>query len=97
MREHYRRWIHDWESRMTSRDNNRVIRPFEWGLDWTTRWPGIERFPVPSDEGDRAAMVQYLAAVNDHLVENSDEFFAYQHADGLPHRTSQGRTLPHRQ
>ena len=33
MKEHYRRWMHDWEARMTSRDNNRVVRPFEWGLE----------------------------------------------------------------
>ena len=43
MKDHYRRWIHDWEARMTSRDNNRVVRPFEWGLDWTTRWQNGRR------------------------------------------------------
>ena len=36
MRERYRRWIYDWESRMTSRDNNRIVRPFEWGVEWMT-------------------------------------------------------------
>ena len=77
MKEHYRRWIHDWEARMTSRDNNRVVRPFEWGLDWTTRWPGIERFTVPRDATDKDPMLRYMSAVNDHLVENSDDFFGY--------------------
>jgi len=78
MREHYRRWMHNWESRMTSRDNNRIVRPFEWGLEWTRNWPGIDGLEVPQDEGDRDAMVRYMSAVNDHLAENSDEFFAYQ-------------------
>ncbi len=62
---------------MTSRDNNRVVRPFDWGLDWTTRWPGIERFAVPQDQSDRDAMLAYIVALNNHLAENSDEFFAY--------------------
>ena len=62
---------------MTSRDNNRVVRPFEWGLDWTTHWPGIEHFAAPQDQSDTPAMLRYFAEVNDHLVENSDEFFRY--------------------
>ncbi len=77
MRESYRRWIYNWESRLTSRDNNRIVRPFEWGLEWTTRWPGVEQLALPRDQGDREAMVEYMAAVNDRLVQNSDEFFAY--------------------
>src|SRR5215469_16454581 len=78
MRERYRRWIHDWESRMTSRDNNRVVRPFEWGADWTTQWPGVGRVAVPQDQTDHAAMVEYFGAVNEQLIHNSDEFFAYK-------------------
>ncbi len=66
---------------MTSRDSNRVVRPFEWGLDWTRDWPGIDRLPVPPDQDDREAMIAYMAAVNDHLSENSDEFFAYRKPD----------------
>ncbi|HSY12565.1 MAG TPA: alpha/beta hydrolase family protein [Verrucomicrobiae bacterium] len=77
MREHYRRWMHNWEARMTSRDNNRVVRPFEWGLDWTRNWPGIDSFPAPDDPGDQRAMIEYMSAVNDHLAQNSDEFFRY--------------------
>jgi hypothetical protein len=78
MRERYRRWMYEWESRMTTRDNNRVVRPFEWGLDWTTNWPGIERLAAPRQHDDRQAMVEYMAAVNDHIVENSDQFFTYR-------------------
>jgi hypothetical protein len=78
MRERYRRWIHDWESRLTSRDNNRVVRPFEWGLEWIRNWPGIDRIPAPSATKDRAAVLDYLGTVNDDLVQHSDEFFAYR-------------------
>lgn len=77
MRESYRRWIYNWESRLTSRDNNRIVRPFEWGLEWTARWPGLAHLTPPRDQDDREAMVEYMAAVNDRLIQNSDEFFAY--------------------
>lgn len=30
----YGRLIHRWEYRLHARDSNRVVRPFEWGLDW---------------------------------------------------------------
>jgi len=30
----YARWIDRWERRLASRDTNRIVRPFEWGLDW---------------------------------------------------------------
>jgi hypothetical protein len=78
MRERYRRWMHDWESRMTSRDNNRVVRPFEWGLEWANGWPVPENLRPPQDQADRAAMLGYWSAVNDHLIANSDQFYAYK-------------------
>ena len=62
---------------MTSRDNNRVVRPFEWGQEWTQSWPGIDHLAAPADGMGKDAMLRYMAAVNDHLVENSDEFFHY--------------------
>ena len=39
MRERYRRWMHEREVRMTSRDNNRVVRPFEWGRNGRAAGP----------------------------------------------------------
>jgi len=78
MKERYRRWMHNWESRMTSRDNNRVVRPFEWGLEWTANWPGIASLGKAPDPSNHDATVEYMSAVNDRLSANSDEFFAYE-------------------
>jgi dienelactone hydrolase len=78
MRERYRRWMHDWEARMTSRDNNRVVRPFGWGSEWAGRWPTLENFPPPQEERDKAAMLAYWTAANDHVVANSDQFYGYK-------------------
>jgi len=77
MRERYRRWIYNWESRLTLRDSNRVVRPFEWGLDWTTNWPGVERLAPPSDPADKPAILRYLAVLNEQIVAHSDEFYRY--------------------
>ena len=70
--------MYDWESRMTSRDNNRVVRPFEWGLEWANQWPTLENVHPPQDHTDKAAMMEYWTAVNQHAIANSDEFFAYK-------------------
>ena len=34
MRQLYRRWMIRWETALTTRDENRVVRPMEWGFDW---------------------------------------------------------------
>ena len=41
IRSRYARWMNDWEYRLETRDSNRVVRPFEWGLEWTTDFPGV--------------------------------------------------------
>ena len=41
----YKRWIDDWETRLCYRTNNRVVRPFEWGLDWSAEWPQARAIP----------------------------------------------------
>jgi len=69
----YQKWIHSWETRLTTRDNNRVVRPLEWGLEWTEGWPPVN--------GDRPADVEqyeeYLHRLNDRIVAGSEEFFGY--------------------
>jgi len=78
MKDSYRRWMHDWETRMTSRDDNRVVRPFEWGSEFVSRWPVTAGMTPPPDEADKPAMFDYWTAVNDHIIANSDEFYSCQ-------------------
>ena len=35
----YAQWMYEWEHRLTSVDNNRVVRPLEWGVEWARDWP----------------------------------------------------------
>ena len=42
----YAQWMYDWETRLTSVDNNRIVRPLDWGLDWTTVGPAATVCPA---------------------------------------------------
>ena len=76
----YAQWMYDWETRLTSVDNNRVVRPLEWGLDWTQSWPG-RNGGRPSGEGsgqDSRELLEYFSRFNDRIVNASDDFYSYQ-------------------
>jgi dienelactone hydrolase len=70
----YAQWMYDWETRLTSVDNNRVVRPLEWGLDWSSAWPcrnGYGAGHVPADAES------FLRDYNRRIISSSDEFFGY--------------------
>src|SRR5580698_6576904 len=69
----YARWMLDWENKLCSRATNRVVRPFDWGLDWTHKWPTAQRV-----SGDGYSEAEYLHALNLAVLASSDEFFAYE-------------------
>ncbi|MBM3747300.1 MAG: abhydrolase domain-containing 18 [Acidobacteria bacterium] len=62
----YARWINRWENRLARRDANRVVRPFEWGLEWL----GLE-----AADGEPAARIRQWA---DQALADTDAFFAYR-------------------
>ncbi|HEV8525845.1 MAG TPA: abhydrolase domain-containing 18 [Terriglobales bacterium] len=72
MRQRYQQWMHAWETRLNQRDTNRVVRPFEWGIEWARRWPLVDG--TPSADGCQA----WLDELNRRIVARSDGFFAYQ-------------------
>ena len=69
----YGKWMLAWENRLCSRATNRVVRPFDWGLDWTRGWPITEKFPRNGHDPE-----VYLRDLNRAAIESSDEFFAYR-------------------
>jgi dienelactone hydrolase len=72
MRHFYARWILDWEDRLCSRATNRVVRPFEWGLEWAERWPCARQYPRNGHHPHT-----YLTLLNRAALESSNEFFGY--------------------
>ena len=82
----YARWMYNWETRLTSVDNNRVVRPLEWGLEWSQRWPCRNGNPPGTAEAEALrdghsladqSSEEYLREYNRRIVAASDEFFSY--------------------
>ncbi len=74
IRSRYARWMNDWEFRLETRDSNRVVRPFEWGTDWTNAFPGVTPLS-PSATPDEQK--RYFFELNDRMVANSEQFYGY--------------------
>lgn len=73
MKKLYANWMYNWENQLAFKSTNRVVRPFEWGLDWTRDWSIAQAHPRNGHtEGE------YLKKLNQLAIENSDRFFDYQ-------------------
>jgi hypothetical protein len=77
----YGRWMYAWETRLTTRDENRVVRPLEWGFDWIVPFLEAHGFdevvPGPEVEHDNAAAEAAMVRINQFLISHSREFFGY--------------------
>src|SRR5438552_12663386 len=74
MRTRYAQWMYDWETHLTSVDNNRVVRPLDWGVEWTKHWP-CRNGCAPGHAA--AENEHFLREYNRRIVANSDEFYSY--------------------
>lgn len=72
MKQAYGRWMSNWENRLAFRSTNRVVRPFDWGLEWTRDWP-IKKPDVSEDNPEA-----YLKALNQAIIDDSETFFGYE-------------------
>jgi len=80
----YARWMYNWETRLTMRDSNRIVRPLEWGFNW------IEPFLQQSGLAPRAARLgaspaidssqayDLMVDVNSAILADSESFFDYR-------------------
>src|SRR5690242_6990003 len=79
MRGLWQRAMYAWETHLTTRDTNRIVRPLEWGMEWTRSWPQVNgNFPQNLSEFDNAAAENYFAELNRKVVSDSDRFFSYE-------------------
>ncbi|MGD0481199.1 MAG: abhydrolase domain-containing 18 [Terracidiphilus sp.] len=80
-RDWYGRWMYAWETRLTTRDENRVVRPLEWGFEWVVPFLEAHGFnevvPGPEVEHDAAAAEAAMVRINQFLISHSKEFFGY--------------------
>ena len=61
-----------WENELCFRANDRVVRPFEYGIEWARDWPCTPRVERNNDDE-----VAYLTRLNECCVEHSAEFYGY--------------------
>src|ERR1700675_1672244 len=71
----YAQWMYDWEHRLTSVDNNRGVRPLEWGVEWARDWPCRNGWQPGQGAGGPE---RCLVGFNRRIVASSDEFFSYK-------------------
>ncbi len=81
-RDAYARWMYRWETRLTTRDENRVVRPREWGFDWIAPFLEAQELGTAelrqADRGDDAVAEGALVRINQILIRHSDRFFGYE-------------------
>src|SRR5579871_5146695 len=65
----YAKWMFSWETALTTRDTNRIVRPVEWGFDWLND----AQAPLAATD-DLSRMI----ALNDQIVHDADDFYSYQ-------------------
>jgi len=79
----YGKWMYRWETALTTRDENRVVRPVEWGFEWLEDFidsAGLRNrifgaHDPASLRGDAAESA--MVSLNQTIVERSEEFFSY--------------------
>ncbi len=69
----YGRKMDAWENKLAFRSTNRVVRPFDWGIEWTANWPAAQRQARNGHDPE-----SYLRELNRIAIEQSDEFFGYK-------------------
>ncbi len=70
----YAKWMYAWETALTTRDTNRIVRPLEWGFDWLQDFSPL----AAASHAPAADDYERMIAVNADIVARADEFFGYQ-------------------
>jgi hypothetical protein len=69
----YGSYIENLEDRLASQTTDRVVREFEWGMEWTRNWP-----EEILGETDHATPEARLKSLNRAAIRNSRVFFEYK-------------------
>src|SRR5271168_712646 len=84
IRKAYANWMYRWETALTTRDENRIVRPLEWGFDWLDDY--IDRRNLraklfgPSEQvpTDDQVANQAMLRLGDDIIQNGKSFFGYR-------------------
>ncbi len=68
----YAKWMYAWETALTTRDTNRIVRPLEWGFDWLKDFS-----PIALEADPHLSDFDRMIAINADIVARADEFYGY--------------------
>ena len=71
----YGKWMYAWEYALTTRDENRVERPLEWGFEWLADFGG-EAAAARVEAGEVSAL-QAMVELNQRIAAEPHAFFDY--------------------
>lgn len=66
-----KRVIHAWERKLSRRDNNRVVRPFEWGTE------SLEPVHFAARSANGNDQREAIFSFNERAISESDQFFSW--------------------
>ncbi|MBW4027739.1 MAG: alpha/beta hydrolase family protein [Acidobacteria bacterium] len=73
LRKLYARWMFAWETALTTRDENRIVRPVEWGFEWLEDFMQAHNLSEEVEPDPEQLMLR----VNEAIIRNSAEFYSY--------------------
>jgi len=72
----YGKWMFAWETALTTRDENRIERPLEWGFEWLADFGGLEaESKVAAGE---VSALDAMIALNQRIAADPHSFFDYE-------------------
>ena len=80
----YRQAIHTWEKKLAARDRNRVVHPFEWGLEWLEEPVRLGNNGMNGEEAARRLLEHSQSA-----LASSDQYFSYRRPSDFRLRNGQ--------
>lgn len=91
----YARWMFAWETALTTRDENRVVRPVEWGFEWLDDFLRSHHLGSAAHAPvDGRAAEEWMMALNEAIVRESNSFFGYQPPDDYRLEDRQPQLFP---
>ncbi len=73
----YAKWMYKWETRLTTRDENRIVRPVEWGFSWVGRFLKLAGIEAEESMSKTEALAVF-AKLNQWIAANPEQFYDYE-------------------
>ncbi len=73
----YADWMIRWETALTTRDTNRIVRPLEWGFDWLSSFSDVAKDWAQRDAFNTREALAAMTEINGEIVARGEQFYGY--------------------